>query len=175
MAIARWMLVLAMWTTGFLMPVLAAGEATGDDLGGGDVAPDSRIMRQLDGQNLRYQVDRDGEFRLVYQLEGKRTQAAWIQSRTESLGGMEFREIYSIGYRCTGPIPQDIANRLMSRESSARLGAWERVRAGDDSLAAFVVRIPAHAPVDVLLEATGFVLSMADTLEQELTPASDEF
>jgi hypothetical protein len=175
MAIARWWLALGFLLTGAVLPARAAEESRYDEGGGQEVAPDPRILRQLDGQNLRYQVDHDGEFRLVYQLEGKRTHAVWIQSRTEALGGLELRELYAFAYRCTGPVPQDIANRLMTREASARLGSWERVRAGDDSLAAYVVRIPALAPVDVLLEAVSLVLTMADSLEQELTPGTDEF
>ena len=176
MAFARGWFWLAWMAMMVARPALAAGDlGSVPDKDVGDSSPDSRVMRQLETQNLRYQVDPDGDFKLVFQLEGSRSQAAWIQSRTEKLGDLEVREVFSIGYRCTGPIPQDVANRLMSRDKAGRLGSWERIADGVDSLAIFVVRLPALAPADVLSESLGFCLSMADSLEQELTAGQDVF
>ena len=50
--------------------------------------PDSRVEKALKKLGLKYEVDEDGDFKLVFAVEDNR-------STTETLGKMEIREVWS--------------------------------------------------------------------------------
>src|SRR5207342_782892 len=60
--------------------------------------PDKIVKAQLDSKSLKYEVDKDGDFKVVYQTTGGRTQLAYVRSTTNSYGSLKIREIWSPGY-----------------------------------------------------------------------------
>jgi len=135
-------------------------------------AADPLIARHLDSLEYRYEVDEDGDYKLTFEVDDKRSQLAYVLSATEKFGNLQVREIWSPAYRApTAQFPADVANRLLQDSQSSKLGGW--VKQGD--MAVFVVKIAANAAAGELDDALDFVLRSADQMEAALTQGKDEF
>jgi len=135
-------------------------------------APDNAVKAQLDSKGIKYEIDKDGDFRIVYELDGGRTQVAWVRSTTNTYGSLKIREIWSPGYKADGnDFPAVIANTLLDKNHLVKLGAWE----AQDNMAMFVVKIPADADADQLIDAIIAAVDSADEVEKEITGAKDEY
>lgn len=153
------------------LPALAAdtGITTGETQ---HSAADPLIARQLDSLDYRYELDEDGDYKLTFEVDDKRSQLAYILSATETFGNLQVREIWSPAYRASSAqFPADVANRLLEDSQSSKLGAW--VKQGN--MAVFVVKIAADAAAEELDDALDFVLRSADKMEAALTQGKDEF
>src|SRR5689334_626624 len=90
---------------------LAAAAATPPALAG---TPDPALKVQLDSLDLKYEVDSDGDYKVVFDLGGGRSQLVWLRSAVETYGSLKVREIWSVGYKHGGkPLSDKIANRLL--------------------------------------------------------------
>lgn len=153
------------------MPALAADTAMPAGETQRPVA-DPVVGRHLDSLKYRYEVDEDGDYKLTFEVDDKRSQLAYVLSATEKFGNLQVREIWSPAYRSAEPqFPVDVANRLLEDSQSSKLGAW--VKQGD--MAVFVVKLAADASADELDDALDFVLRSADQMEAALTQGKDEF
>jgi hypothetical protein len=133
---------------------------------------DSAIGRQLDSLDYTYEVDEDGDYQMVFDMEDGRSQLVYVRSAIENYGSLSVREIWSPGFRIKGgDFPAVIANRLLSDSNSAKIGSWVR----QDEVAMYVVKIDANASADQLSDAIDAAIKTADKLEQELTLGADEF
>ena len=47
---------------------------------------DATVGQQLDALGYRYNVDKDGDYQLTFELEGERSQLVYVLSGVESLG-----------------------------------------------------------------------------------------
>ena len=151
-----------------LLALLAAAPAGWAQSGQTDPA----LGRQLRGMGYDYEVDADGDYRLVFELEGGRSQLVYVRSPVENYGSLSVREIWSPGFRIKGSdFPAAVANRLLLDSNNAKIGSW--VRQGD--MAMYVVKIDANASADNLSDAIDAAIKTADKLEQELTLGADEF
>ena len=133
---------------------------------------DATVGQQLDALGYRYNVDKDGDYQLTFELEGERSQLVYVLSGVESFGAHRIREIWAPAYRAPGAqIPAEIANRLLEESQTSKLGSW--VKQGD--MAVFVVKIPADASQQQLDDAIDAATRSADQMEAALTPDTDEF
>jgi hypothetical protein len=133
--------------------------------------PDRAVGRLLDGLEYKYEVDEDGDYKLVFDLDNDRTQLVFVRSSVETYGSHHVREIWSPGYKSPGPqLPALVGNRLLEDSNDSKLGGW--VKQGD--LAMFVVKIDADASADVLSDAIDAASKSADAIELELT-SKDEY
>lgn len=134
---------------------------------------DPQVRAQLDLLGYKYQVDDDGDFVLTFGLDEKRSQMAYVLSRTQRFGSLKVREIWSPAYRTAdgGALPAPIANRLLEDGQLSKLGGW----ISQDGVAVFVVKIDADAPQQALDDAIDYAVRAADRMEAELTPGQDEF
>lgn len=135
---------------------------------------DARVERLLKEFAAEYTVDEDGDFRLVYDIGGGRSQLVWIPSGTSEFGALEIRQIWSIAHRSKGPLPADLANRLLDRNGAVILGAWLTEPAGDELGVIFAVQVAAETDALSLRSAIHAVATTADAMEKELT-AKDDF
>lgn len=135
---------------------------------------DPIAQRALDNAKIKYEVDKDGDFRIVYDLEGGRTQQVWLRSATFDYGALKIREVISYGYKAPGKtdgLPLPIANRMLENNNQVKLGAW--VRQGGAGI--FVSKISATATSKEVSDALELTARVADKLEQEFTGEKDEF
>ena len=155
---------------------LGASVARAQDAPAPTPAPtaDARVERLLKDVAAEYTVDEDGDFRLVYDIGGGRSQLVWIPSGTSEFGALEIRQIWSIAHRSKGPLPADLANRLLDRNGAVILGAWLTEPAGDELGVIFAVQVAAETDALSLRSAIHAVATTADAMEEELT-AKDDF
>ena len=133
---------------------------------------DNVLKAQLDSKGIKYEIDKDGDFRIVYQVGGNRTQIAWVRSTVNSYGSLKVREIWSPGYKSdSNDFPALIANTLLDKNHEVKLGAWE----AQDQMAMFVVKIPADANAEQLVDAIEATVNSADEVEKEITGDKDEY
>ncbi|RPE81638.1 YbjN domain-containing protein [Vulcaniibacterium tengchongense] len=134
-------------------------------------AADAGIARQLDELGYRYEVDEDGDYRLAFDLDGGRSQLAFVISAVEEFGSLRVREVWAPAYRAQGgAFPAEVANRLLEDSHTGKLGGW--VKQGDTAV--LVVKLAADASAQQLDDALDYVLRAADQMEAELT-GQDEF
>jgi len=135
-------------------------------------AADAVVGRQLDSLKLKYEVDKDGDYKMVYDLGGGRTQLVWVRSKTYTYRSEQIREIWSPGYRSISEtIPEKIANRMLENSNEVKLGGW--VKQGRVGM--FVVKVPTDASAETLGDAITAAARTADGLEQEFSGKKDEF
>ncbi len=118
-----------------------------------------------------YEVDEDGDYRMVFDVEGDRTQMVYVRSAVEDFGDHNIREIWSPAYNAkTKQFPVAVASRLLEDSQDAKMGGWVK----QDTTAMFVVKIDADATPDQLSDAIDAAIRTADAMELELTK-KDEF
>lgn len=135
---------------------------------------DSRVKRALEELDLKYEIDDDGDFKVLFGLDEDRSQVAFISSSTNTMGSFEIRDIYSIGYMSKSEdesVPAEVANRLLENSWELKLGAWAKF----GKFAVFVSKIDANADSESLYDALKVTLLVADKMEQELTGGEDAF
>lgn len=133
--------------------------------------PDRAVGRLLDSLDFPYEVDEDGDYKMVFDAGDDRTQLVFVRSSVEKFGSHHVREIWSPAYRsATSSLPVGVANRLLEDSNDAKLGGWVR----QQGTAMFVVKIDADAPATALGEAIEAAIRSADAMEKELT-GRDEF
>lgn len=132
--------------------------------------PDAATGRLLDTLEYKYEVDEDGDYRLVFELEGDRTQMVFVRSSVETYGSHRVREIWSPGYKSATPqFPAAVANRLLEDSNESKMGSWVK----QEDLAMFVVKIDADANAEQLSDAIDAASRSADAIELELTKKDD--
>lgn len=134
-------------------------------------AADAVVAKQLDALKLKYEVDKDGDYKMVFNLGGGRTQLVWVRSKTYTYRSEQIREIWSPGYRsATDMIPANVANRMLENSNEVKLGGW--VKQGKVGM--FVVKIGTDASAETLGDAITAAARTADDIEQEFSGKKDE-
>ena len=134
---------------------------------------DPQLKRQFDELKYQYEIDEDGDYKLVFAVDDKdeRSQIVFVRSPVETFGAHRVREIWSPGYKSPTPeIPAKVANRLLEASQEAKLGGWVK----QDDYAVFVVKIAADASTSELDDAITAAMIGADEMEAELTPGKDD-
>ena len=137
-------------------------------------AGDPRIKAALDKLGWKYEIDKDGDFKVGMKLDNGRTQLAWISSSTEKLDNLEIRQVMSPGYKTDGALAAQVANQLLVDNARKKLGAWQTFSNGKTSLAVFAAKIPADSDPESLRSSLQAVFYSADAMEKTLT-GKDEF
>ncbi len=140
---------------------------------------DPRVKAALDRLGIKYEVDRDGDYKLIRNVpDSSRTQLVFIDSKTYSLDGIgEIREIWAPAMRSTTPFPASVANRLLRNSFQMKLGAWEIYGGSRASayMAVFSAKVGAELDGDTLRTTIDLVMQNADQMEKELTGGKDDF
>lgn len=134
---------------------------------------DERVKKLLEDAEIKYEVDKDGDFKLINEVNDGRTQLVFVLSETSKLGTLEIRQLWSVAYRSKDPFPALIANRLLEANSEVKLGAWQTLKMGNDYLAIFSAQVAADTDRRSLLLALHAVTTTADEIEKELTGKDD--
>ena len=131
---------------------------------------DAIIKAQLEAKGTPFEIDDDGDFRIVVNLGNDRTQLVWVRSVVEETDHQRVREIWSPGYQGKlDSFPASVANELLEDSHERKLGGWVK----QERVAMFVIKIPADANADVLDESIDLAATTADEVELELTGGDD--
>lgn len=133
--------------------------------------PDPAVGRLLDGLEYNHEIDDDGDYKMVFDMEDERSQLVFVRSQVEEYGSHRVREVWSPAYRSPDPqLPEQVANRLLEDSNNAKLGGWVK----QQDMAMFVVKLDADASAEMLSDAIEAAIRSADAMELELT-SKDEF
>lgn len=147
-----------------LTTALAAGAASAQ--------ADPDVARQLDALGTSYEIDEDGDYKLVFEAGDGRTQLVYVRSPTYEYGAHTIREVWSPAYRAeSGAFPAFIANHLLEASNETKLGAWTK----QGEYAVFVVKVATDASNEQIRDAMDAARDAADTMEIELTGGGDDF
>lgn len=169
--------VVALFFTALLCSCsLVAGDVSdvdaSDEAVEAEVEPDVRIGKQLKELDYSPEIDEDGDYKLVLELEDERTQLVYVRSPVHEYGSHAIREIWAPAYRIDGGrFPAPVSERLLEDSHSSVLGSW--VKQGEYAI--FVIKVATDVSTEQLEDALVAAAYSADNMEQELTPDSDEF
>jgi len=136
-------------------------------------AEDERVANRLDQEDLKYEVDPDGDYKLTfnYQAEG-RTQLVFVSGKTETVGGLTIREVFSPAARVEKDgIDGGKALELLGESGNNKVGSWE-LRGGVIYFVIKVLDSMSSAELKTLLQVAA---NAADDKEIELSGDRDEF
>ena len=128
----------------------------------------------LKSLGLKYEVDKDGDFKLIFDLEGGRTQLVYVNGKPWEYQGLKIREIWAPSFRSKGPLPAEQANELLLKSQNAKIGGWQVMDLGEDRVAVYAIKVPDRIEQAELREWLDLVASYADTMERQVT-GQDEF
>jgi len=153
-----------------LLFALAAAGSAGAATAAESSKADAAIARHLEKLGYTYEVDEDGDYQMVFDMDDGRSQLAFVRSTVEEFGKHKIREIWSPGYVSkTAQFPEAVANRMLEDSQDAKMGGWVK----QDKTAMFVVKIDADATTDQLSDAIDAAIRTADAMELELTKKDD--
>jgi hypothetical protein len=161
-----------------LIPMDAYAQPSGGAPSGGGSTnnsnlADQRVKKALDLTDMKYTIDKDGDFRFLFELPGDRVQVVFVNSKTEKYGGFEIREIWSAGYQSDAPFSAAIANRLLVNNYETKLGAWQTTRLNNKNVAVFTAKVDAALSAQQLEVVLTAVRRIADEMEKEITGRDD--
>lgn len=139
-------------------------------VGGNDVAEnyDKRVELALAETELNYEIDEDGDFKLVLEFDDERSHVVYVSSRTYTLANLEIREVWSIGHVSDSALSTELANRFLTESADMILGGWELQTWGDQQVVVFRAKMSANASGETLESAIAAVSQTADEMEKEL-------
>lgn len=137
---------------------------------------DARIRERLEQTDLKFEIDGDGDFKLLFEYDDGRSQIVFINSQTETYEDLEIREIWAVGYvpdKEDGKVPSDVSANLIRANSQIKMGAWQVQKLGGKEVGVFRATISADADKETILDTLRLVGISADEKEAELL-GSDE-
>ncbi len=131
-------------------------------------SPDPSIAPLLKEMGYEYEVDDDGDYKLVMAMpDSDRTQLVFVRSTVERFGATAVREVWSPAWagEGDGDFPAAVANRLLQAAGELKLGGWAR----HGRYAVMVVQVDAAASAGTLEDAITSAAMAADRMELELS------
>jgi hypothetical protein len=132
------------------------------------VQPDPRIKELLGKARLEYQYDENAGFKLINRFASGRLQAIFIDSRTQTVGDLEVRRIWSIAHMGDS-LDAALLRRLMVDNQNLKLGRWSIAQVNGKESAIFSTTLEADARLGALLSHLSIVAGSADELERSLS------
>ncbi len=133
------------------------------------VDPD-RIAALLDQRKIKYEVDKDKDYKIVYDFdEEKRTQIVYVSGTTEEFRGMKIRTIFAPAARLKDGITGQFQS-LLEHNGKSKMGAWEI----NGEVLFFSARLIEPITSEQLSAMLNLVASIADDKEIEISGNRDE-
>lgn len=126
----------------------------------------------LEELGTRAEIDEDGDYKLGINWSNEgRSQIVFVSGRTEEVGGLVIREVFSAAALVTEhDITGAKALELLEASGNTKLGAWE-IR---DGVVYYVAKIPDSFNAKELDTVLTIVSESADDKEIELTGGKDD-
>ncbi|MDW8417374.1 MAG: hypothetical protein RML92_07500 [Bacteroidia bacterium] len=137
-------------------------------------AQNPKIKRIIDQVGLKYIVDKDGDFKMTFDVGEGRTQLVFVMSSVEEIGGQSIVQIWSPAYK-QAEISKETLAKLAVDGRQRKVGGWELTTASNQVFAVFKVKIPLSALTpDFMRSVCAGVASAADQMERDIM-GSDDF
>lgn len=160
----QYALLLAAIVAAMVLPVTSGDAASGSD---------PRLTKALEKAGLKYTTTKDGDCKLLFNLDEDRTHIVWAESNTETVGDFEIREVWAAGWQGDSQMDSDDMTRLLKENAATKIGAWELLEDDGSFYAVFTAKIPADLPSAELKTILGFISAKADGLEKDLLDSDD--
>ena len=135
-------------------------------------AEDSSIKRRLDGIGQKYEIDKDGDFKITLSFtEDKRTQIVFIQEASYDVAGVQVRNIFAPVAKVDEDGVAGKAVELLKANNGYKIGAYEI----EGNFLMLSLKIPEAATGEQLQKAIRLAASVADNKEIELSGKRDTF
>lgn len=114
---------------------------------------------------LKYTIDDDGDYKLVFELNNStRTQAMWIETDIREVDGYRTLKLCSVAYR--GTLTKPMALELLA--DAYKIGFWGIARKDNaDCSVLFIAQVSASIRPNELKTCCEAVVEAADKLEQK--------
>lgn len=134
-------------------------------------AEPDRIPALLDQQKIKYEVDDDKDYKIVYDFtDAKRSQIVYISGSTEDYEGLKIRSIFAPAARLDKDKIDGQLKALLEHNGKSKIGAWE---INGDALY-FAARLVEPFTAEELGLLLNLVASIADDKEIEISGKRDE-
>lgn len=135
-------------------------------------AQDKGLEAKLNAQGIKYEIDEDGDYKLgvSWSNEG-RSQLVFVSGRTETVGGITVREVFSpAAIVKQHDVDGAKALALLEASGQTKLGSWE-IRGG---VLYYVAKVFDDITAKELDTVINIVSESADDKEIELTSGKDD-
>jgi hypothetical protein len=133
-------------------------------------ASDASVKTRLDARGIKYEIDGDGDYKITVAYDSEdRTQLVFVSGTTESVKGLEVREVFSPAGRVDDDGLRSKALDLLEESRSQKIGAWEV--SGD--VLYYVIKLPDSIDAAELDAAVKIAAQIADDKEIELSGDKD--
>lgn len=137
------------------------------------LAQNPQIKRILDQAKLKYAVDKDGDFKMTFDVGEGRSQLVFVMSKMEKLGDEPIVEIWSPAYKSTD-ISRETLLLVAADGTRRKVGGWEVHAAGDYIYAVFKAKVPLSSLTPTFVQAVcAGVASVADEVEKKTLGSDD--
>lgn len=136
------------------------------------LAKDPALEGLLKAADLQYEIDKDGDYKIVVQWEKeKRSQLVYIGGEVEELGEVRLYTVFSPAHVLgAAGIDGARARHLLEENAKTKIGAWEI--AGKNLY--FTTKFPVGVDAGQLHKLVLATAEVADDMELELAPGKDE-
>jgi hypothetical protein len=134
---------------------------------------DARVAVALTQAGFKYVVGEAGDFRFVIELKGGRTQLVFINSVTETVGNIEIREVWSIGYMGSEVMSSLIMEVMLRDNANKKLGAWGLSQINNLYVGTFSIKMSAESSGSVLRTIAEGVAMLTDDMESKISTADN--
>jgi hypothetical protein len=154
-----------------LFPTSALALALAMIAGPSLAAEPDRIIALLDQQKIKYEVDKDKDYKIVYDYESdKRSQIVFVSGTVEDFGGMKIRTIFAPAAMIDKNPINDRLLSLLEANGKSKIGAWEL----NGKTLYFAARMVEPFTAEELSAMLTLVSSVADDMEIEISGDKDE-
>lgn len=133
---------------------------------------DASVKKTLDKADLKYEIDEDGDFKMVIGLEEGRTQLVFVYSSVLTYDGVNVRTIMSPLKVADNreELSEDLLYQLLVENGENKIGSWEIIEAPDGKLMfQYVVKVPTDLNADDLRSMIGLAAVAADQIENKIS------
>jgi hypothetical protein len=133
------------------------------------------ISQQLDRLGLHYTLTKSGNYSVTFDLDGGRSQTAYIMGKTQKVGDTEIRELWSRAGTMDSLPTEEEMQALLEESGSAAMGFWS-IEENDNGgyTIYFSVKVPVYLADSDLAALLEYTANTADQKEKELFNADDE-
>jgi hypothetical protein len=138
-------------------------------------AHDKAVEKALKKAGLKYEIDGDGDFKLIIRL-GDRTQLVYVYSSVITYDDVVVRTIMSPALVApnSDPLTPEVLRMLLVDNFENKMGGWEIVDKPDGGIVIqYVIKPPSDISAADLRSLVGFAAQAADAIEKRLNEKDD--